>query len=184
MLTILATGGGYKTENTLCISHTRSLSHSVHCCALAIIATTIMIIQLYNKFALSHIYTNMTFRLFTNIAPMGSQETYLQICLFIRWALLTRPAPSGSCRIHIFLPVLTGPSSSGSCRPTSSDSCQVLFIRFSHRSCRPHSSSSHWILPAGFGHPIRRDRYPNNSSVKILNIENHYSHLYILIGHI
>ena len=37
-----------------------------------------------NKFALSHIYTNMTFRLFTNIASMNSQKTYLRICPFIR----------------------------------------------------------------------------------------------------
>ena len=40
--------------------------------------------------ALSHIYTHMTFRLFTNIASMGLLKTYLQICLIFRFS----PGPS------------------------------------------------------------------------------------------
>ena len=36
--------------------------------------------QLTNKFALSHIYTHMTFELFTHIAPGGSLE-HIHICL-------------------------------------------------------------------------------------------------------
>ena len=38
-------------------------------------------------FALSHIYTNMTLGLFTNIAPMGLLRTYFQMCPIIRWVM-------------------------------------------------------------------------------------------------
>ena len=51
---------------------------------------------IYIKFSLGHIYTNMTFRLFTNIASVNSLE---HICIYvpsIRGEVLTRPTTSGS----------------------------------------------------------------------------------------
>ena len=55
------------------------LSHSLS----ILLCTAVTPITLYNKnnnsttqkvFALGHIYTNMTFKVFTNVAPMGSLE--------------------------------------------------------------------------------------------------------------
>ena len=39
-----------------------------------------MTLQQLNKFVLSHIYTNMTFKLFTHVAPRGSLE-HIHICV-------------------------------------------------------------------------------------------------------
>ena len=47
-------------------------------------------------FSLGHIYTNMTFGLFTNIAPVGSQEHIYIYVASIHGEVLTGPATSGS----------------------------------------------------------------------------------------
>ena len=60
-----------------------SLSHS-----LSLYTVTLYIIII--KFSLGHIYTNMTFGLFTNIAPVDSLE---HICIYVP---SIRPATSGS----------------------------------------------------------------------------------------
>ena len=60
--------GGYNRDNNLFLSISLSLhSYSLH---------------LIIKFALGHIYTNMTFGLYTNIAQVGLSGTYLHICPF------------------------------------------------------------------------------------------------------
>ena len=41
------------------------------------------------KFSLGHIYTNMTFQLFTNVAPLGSLEHIYIYVPFIRGEVLT-----------------------------------------------------------------------------------------------
>ena len=48
------------------------------------------------KFALGYIYTNMTFGLFTNVAPVGSQEYIYIYVPSIRGEVLTGPATSSS----------------------------------------------------------------------------------------
>ena len=62
---------------------------------------SLYIVTLYNiiytnKFALSHIYPNMTFGLFTNIALVGSKEHIYIYVPSIRGEVLTGPATSGS----------------------------------------------------------------------------------------
>ena len=64
--------GGYNRGNVLFLSHT--LSHSTH---LRTLYTYITLQQLYN---ISHIYTHITFRLFTHIAPGASLER-IHICV-------------------------------------------------------------------------------------------------------
>ena len=59
----------------------RPLPLSLSLCTL-LRSTSTLYIQPTNKISLGHIYTNMTFGLFTNVAPVGSMETYLHICPF------------------------------------------------------------------------------------------------------
>ena len=90
---------GYNREYFLFFSHT--LYHSYALCTT--MATTKTTLSIYQVIALSHIYTNTTLGLFTNIAIIGALEIYLQTC---PWMWFT-PNP--------FSPV----SSFGSSDPTS-----------------------------------------------------------------
>ena len=88
------------------------LSFSVSSYTLNYITTTIIIQPTLHthtiKFALGHIYTNMTFMLFTNVALMGSQEHIYMYVPSIRGEVLTGPATSGSAHFP----------SGGTCFPT------------------------------------------------------------------
>ena len=97
------------------------------------------------QFALGHIYTNMTFGLFTNIASTALGNIFTDMS----------PHPVSAphrTRIHIFIRLRS----------------RVLFIRLSPGlpSSGPCRVSIIRSLPGtlhtGSGHPIRRDRNPNN----------------------
>ena len=81
---------GYNKGNDLFLT----LTHSLY--------TVTLYINYYNdttnttKFTLGHIYTNMTFGLFTNMAPVGSLEHIYIYVPSIRGEVLTGHAPSGS----------------------------------------------------------------------------------------
>ena len=82
------TSGGYNREYSLyrfllclSLSLTRSVSLAHTLCTVVTHSYTYInhnnnnhTLPLHNMFALSHIYSDMTIRLFTNIAPMGSQK--------------------------------------------------------------------------------------------------------------
>ena len=70
-------------------------------CVCVCVTLCIAITPTTTLFALGHIYTNMTFGLFTNIAPNGLTETCLHICPIIRSEVLTGPTSSGSPRAFI-----------------------------------------------------------------------------------
>ena len=74
----------------------------------------------YYKFALSHIYTNMTFQLFTNIAPMDSQKHIYEYV----------PSSGGHSPSGLHYPALARHTSSGSHRVYR---CRVLHIQFRPR---------------------------------------------------
>ena len=67
--------GGYNRGNDLFLSLTLSNSTQLHSVTNIHNFTTT-----YHSFALSHIYTHMTFGLFTHIAPGGSLE-HIHICV-------------------------------------------------------------------------------------------------------
>ena len=69
--------GGYNRGNDLFLSHT--LSNCTQLRSLTNIHNSTTTTN-FNKFALSHIYTNMTFGLFTHIAPGLSLE-HIHICV-------------------------------------------------------------------------------------------------------
>ena len=81
--------GGYSRGNDLFLSLSLSSSY-----AQSYITPTLH--HYYTKFYLSHIYTNMMFGLFTNIAPMGSQEHIYIYVPSIEGEVLTGPATFGS----------------------------------------------------------------------------------------
>ena len=81
-----------------------SLCHSVYSTQYNIFHT--------NKFALCHIYTNMTFRLFTHIAPRGSLE-HIHICVPSSQSGKLPPGLQSSGSSHF--------SSGGTCFPTTKD---------------------------------------------------------------
>ena len=85
---------------------TLSLSHSLYT---QLRSTSTYIIQQHTtKIALGHIYTNMTFGLFTKVASMGSQEHIYIYVPSIGGEVLTGPATSGSSHFP----------SGGTCFPT------------------------------------------------------------------
>ena len=102
LFTVFATGGGYNTDTN---SSSLSLSLSLYTVALSSLAPTRMTTT-FSKFALSHIYTNMTFRLFTNIAPMDSQKHIYEYV----------PSSGEHSSPGMHHPALAGHSSSGSHR--------------------------------------------------------------------
>ena len=81
--------GGYNRGNDLFLSHTHTLCTQLH--SISTLHIT------YNKFALSHIYTNMTFGLFTKYGPSGLSGTYSHICPF-HW----RRGSHWACNIRFF----------------------------------------------------------------------------------
>ena len=101
--------GGYNKES-LCISLTLSHSLSILLC------TIVTLITLYNKnnnttqkvFALGHIYANMSFEVFTNVAPMGALE---HIYIYV-------PSSGEGFSSGLHYPVLTGSSSPGTHIPS------------------------------------------------------------------
>ena len=91
----------------------------------------------YVKFAVGHIYTNMTFGLFTNIALVGSQEHIYIYVPSIRGEVLTGPATSGSS--HFSFGGTCFPTSSWRSRPWSTFSAcnaySVMSVTLRIRSC-------------------------------------------------
>ena len=91
----------------------------------------------YVKFAVGHIYTNMTFGLFTNIALVGSQEHIYIYVPSIRGEVLTGPATSGSS--HFPFGGTCFPTSSWRSRPWSTFSAcnaySVMSVTLRIRSC-------------------------------------------------
>ena len=102
-------------QQPLSISHTLS----IHSYALYINIHNYSIQQHFsNKFALSHIYTNMTFGLFTHIAPGGSLE-HIHICVPSSRSGRLPPGLQSSGSSHV--------PSGGTCFPTVL--CPQLFIQ-------------------------------------------------------
>ena len=92
-------------------------SYTLNCIA---VTTTIQPTLHIIKFSLGNIYTNMTFRLFTNIAPMGSQEHIYIYVPSIHGEVLTRPATSRRDLFPNKLPLHSGMG------------CRTSPIRFRH----------------------------------------------------
>ena len=135
MFNVFATGSGYHRGNDLSLSLLPSLCTLLH----SIIATTIIISHHQKRFSLSHIYTNMTFGLFTIITSTTLKNIFTNMSLHPvstpHRACIIRHLPS----LHLLVlagytyllrfspdlrhPVLVGPAPSGS--------CQVLLLRFS-----------------------------------------------------
>ena len=130
MLTIFTIGGGYNRGNNLFLSLSLSLysyAHSLFWHQQETTTTT-------KKFALTHIYTNMTFRLFTNIASMDSQKHIYEYV-----------SSSGSYRVCTIRLSVAGYSASGSHRV-----CTIWLSVVGYSS-----SGSHRV------YTIRRDLFPN-----------------------
>ena len=72
--------GGYNGGNNLFLSHTHTLTLLLYTGSRYSHNTTIMF-HTSTVFALSHIYTHMTFKLFTHMAPRGSLE-HIHMCPF------------------------------------------------------------------------------------------------------
>ena len=133
---------------------------SLYTVSLSIIATTIIIqptLIISIKFALGHIYTNMTFGLFTNIALVGSLK---HICIYvpsIRGEVLTRPTTSGSSHFP----------SGGTCFLTNSPftpAWDVVLVRSAsdmHPDCRVS------VLWSAY---LTRSRSCGSSSVRTLDL--------------
>ena len=73
-----------------------SLSSTLYIVTLRVISHQLYTPYIHNKFSLSPIYTNMTFGLFKNIAPLGSEEHIYIYAPSIRGEVLTGPATSSS----------------------------------------------------------------------------------------
>ena len=122
----------------------RPLSLSLSLSLTVALSSLLQQLEVANKFALGHIYTDMTFGLFTNIAStaLGNIFTNMSphpVSTLHRARIVIR-LRSRACTIRLH----AGYSSSGSLR-----------------DCRPRSSGSVRVYLAGSGHPIRRDRTPN-----------------------
>ena len=105
-----------QTKNALYIS----LSLSVYLNNNYTNNTTRMATRTNKMFDLGHIYTNMTLRLFTNLAPICLHKKHIYEYVFLSSERLS-PGP----RRHV-LPEYSSPGFTGS---SSSDPCRVLFIR-------------------------------------------------------
>ena len=147
LLPCFATRRLQQRQRPLPLSHTLFLS--VHIYALHQ--------QLPIKFALGHIYTNMTFGLFTNIAPVGSLEHIYIYVPSIRGEVLTGPATSGSSHFP----------SGGTCFLTNSPftpAWDVVLVRSAsdmHPACRVS------VLWSAY---LTRSRPCGSSSVRTLDL--------------
>ena len=95
-----------------------SLSHSLYTVTMYINIRNTTSLQHTHKFALSHIYTNMTFELFTHIARRGFLE-HIHICVPFSRSGRLPPGLQSSGSSHV--------PSGGTCFPTVL--CPQLFIQ-------------------------------------------------------
>ena len=99
-------------------------------------SSTLSNAKTHNKFSLSHIYTNMTFGLFTNIAPVSSKDIYLHICPF-HWRICPfhwRRGSHRACNIRFFSFPIRRESFPNKLPLHSGMGCRTSPIRFRHAS--------------------------------------------------